>query len=53
MVFALKAQNKDTRNSDMINHFMQVFNKLNVGLLKSKHEGIKELEKVKKKNKRK
>jgi hypothetical protein len=45
MVFALKAQNKDTRNSDMINHFMQVFNKLNVGLLKSKHEGIKELEK--------
>ena len=51
MVFALKAQNKDTRNSDMINHFMQVFNKLNVRLLKSKHEGIKELEKVKKKNK--
>ncbi len=45
MVFALKAQNKDTRNSDMINHFMQAFNKLNVGLLKSKHEGIKELEK--------
>ena len=45
MVFALKAQNKDTRNSDMINHFMQVFNKLNVGLLKSKHEGIKDLEK--------
>lgn len=45
MVFALKAQNKDTRNSDMINHFMQVFNKLNIGLLKSKHEGIKDLEK--------
>lgn len=45
MVFALKAQNKDTRNSDMINHFMQIFNKLNVGLLKSPHEGIKDLEK--------
>lgn len=49
MVFALKAQNKDTRNSDMINHFMQVFNKLNVGLLKSNHEGIKDLEKKLKK----
>jgi hypothetical protein len=45
MVFALKAQNKETRNSDMINHFMQVFNKLDISLLKSPHEGIKDLEK--------
>jgi len=45
MVFALKAQNKETKNSDMINHFMQVFNKLDIGLLKTEHEGIKSLEK--------
>lgn len=45
MVFALKAQNKETKNSDMINHFMQVFNKLDVGLLKTEYEGIKSLEK--------
>ncbi len=45
IVFALKSQKKETRNSDMINHFMQVFNKLDIGLLKSTHEGIKDLEK--------
>ena len=45
MVFALKSQNKDTRNSDMINNFMQIFNKLDIGLLKTPHEGIKDLEK--------
>ncbi len=45
MVFALKSQNKETRNSDMINHFMQVFNKMDIGLLKSPHEGLKEIEK--------
>jgi len=45
IVYALKSQNKETRNSNMINHFMQVFNKLDVGLLKSPHEGIKDLEK--------
>jgi hypothetical protein len=45
MVFALKSQNKDTKNSDMINNFMQVFNKLDIGLLKSPSEGIKSLEK--------
>ena len=45
MVFALKAQNKDTRNSDMINNFMQVFNKLDIGILKNSYEGIKDLEK--------
>jgi len=45
MVFALKSQNKDTKNSDMINNFMRVFNKLDVGLLKTSNEGIKSLEK--------
>jgi len=45
MVFALKSQNKETRNSDMINHFMQVFNKMDIGLLKTEYEGIKSLEK--------
>jgi hypothetical protein len=45
MVFALKSQNKETRESDMINHFMQVFAKLDIGLLKTHHEGIKDWEK--------
>lgn len=45
MVFALKSQNKDTKNSDMINNLMQVFNKLDIGLLKTSNEGIKDLEK--------
>jgi len=49
VVFALKAQNKETKNSDMINHFMKLFNKLDVGLLISPHEGIKELEKKRRK----
>lgn len=49
MVFALKAQNKDTKNSDMINHFMKTFAKLDVGLLKSPHDGIREIEKKQKK----
>lgn len=45
ILYALKSQNKETRDSDMINHIMQVFNKLDVNLLKTPHEGIKELEK--------
>lgn len=45
MVYALKSQNKETRNSDMINHLMQVFNKLDIHLLKTPHEGIKDIEK--------
>jgi hypothetical protein len=45
IVFALKSQNKETRNSDMINHFMQVFNKMDIGLLKTPHEGLKDIEK--------
>lgn len=49
IVFALKSQNKDTKNSDMINHFMKVFNKLDISLLKSPHEGLKDLEKQRKK----
>lgn len=49
MVFALKSQNKETKNSDMINNFMKVFNKLDIELLKTPYEGIKELEKKSKK----
>ena len=49
MVFALKAQNKETKNSDMINHFMKSFNKIDVGFLVNTHEGIKHVEKKKKK----
>ena len=45
ILYALKSQNKETRNGDMINHFMQVFAKLDCGLLKSSHEGIKDVEK--------
>lgn len=45
MVFSLKAQAKDTKNSDMINHFMTVFNRMDVDLLVNENNGIKELEK--------
>ena len=45
ILFSLKAQNKETKNSDMINHFMTVFNKMDVGLLVNESNGIKELEK--------
>lgn len=45
MVFSLKAQNRETKNSDMINHFMKSFNNLDVSLLKSAHEGVKDYEK--------
>jgi len=48
MVFALKSSKKETRQSDMINHFMQVFNKLDIGLLVSPHEGVKYLQKKQK-----
>jgi hypothetical protein len=44
ILFALKAQNKETRESDMVNVFMKLFNKKGVRLLKSPHEGIKDLE---------
>ena len=49
MVYALKAQRKETKNSDMINNIMKVFNKLDVELLKTPNEGIKEIEKKNKK----
>lgn len=45
MVYALKSQNKDTKDSDMITHFMTVFNKGGISLLKSPYEGLKELKK--------
>lgn len=46
MIFSLKAQNKETKNSDMINHFMTAFNKLDVNLLINENNGVKELEKL-------
>lgn len=49
MVYALKSQRKETKNSDMINNIMKVFNKLDVELLVVPHEGIKALEKKNKK----
>lgn len=45
IVYALKSQNKETRDGDMIAHFMTVFNKMDISLLKSPYEGIKELKK--------
>lgn len=50
ILYALKSQNKETRDGNMINHFMQVFNKVDIGLLKSPHEGLKDYErKIKRK----
>lgn len=45
ILFALKSQNKETKESDMVNNFMKLFNKKGVKLLKSSHEGMKDLEK--------
>lgn len=45
MVFALKSQNKETRESDMVNNFMQIFAKMDIGLLKTPNEGLKDMEK--------
>lgn len=45
MVYTILAQSKETPNSHMINNFMQVFNRFDIGLLKSPHEGLKEMEK--------
>jgi hypothetical protein len=43
ILYALKAQNRETKNSDMIAHFMSTFHKGDITLLKSHHEGLKEL----------
>lgn len=45
MVFALKSQEKETKNTDIINRFMTMFNKMDVGILVNPTTGIKELEK--------
>lgn len=45
ILFALKSQNKETRESDMVNNFMKLFNKKGIKLLKTPNEGIKDLEK--------
>ena len=45
MIFGVKSQKKETKDSDMINNFMKVFNRMDIHLLKSAHEGIRELEK--------
>lgn len=45
IVFALKAQEKDTKNTDIINRFMTIMNKIDVGLLVNPSTGVKELEK--------
>lgn len=49
IIFAMKSHNKDTKNGDMINHFMKTFAKMDIGLLKNPHEGIREIEKKQKK----
>lgn len=48
MVFALKAQSKETKNSDMINHIYKVFNKKDVSLLINPQDGAKEYTKFNK-----
>lgn len=48
IVFALKAQEKETKNTDMINRFMTIMNKMDVGLLTNFNTGLKEIEKKEK-----
>lgn len=45
ILFALKAQEKETKNEDMVNRFMNMFNKIDVNLLCNPNSGIKSLEK--------
>lgn len=45
IVYALKSQNKESKDSDMITHIMSSLNKIDVHLLKAPHEGLKELKK--------
>ena len=49
LIFALKAQEKETKNSDMINRFMTMMNKIDVGLLVNENEGLKAIETKQKK----
>lgn len=48
MVFALKAQEKETKNTDIINRFMVMMNKIDVGFLVNPAIGLKEIEKKEK-----
>lgn len=48
LVYALKAQEKETKNSDMINRFMVMMNKMDVGILCNFSVGLKEIEKKEK-----
>lgn len=48
IVYALKSQNTETKDGDMINHLMKTFNKLDVHLLVNPHDGIKNMEKKRK-----
>lgn len=41
MVYALKAQKKETSNSDMINHIYKVFSKKDISLLTNPLDGVK------------
>lgn len=43
MIYAIKAQNKETKESDMINHFMNVVNNHRINFLVPEAVGIKEL----------
>ena len=44
IVFALKSQEKETKNGDMINRFMAMFSKIDVGLLCDENAGIQALQ---------
>lgn len=48
IVYALKAQEKETKNGDMINRFMIMMNKIDVGLLTNFSTALKEFEKKEK-----
>ena len=45
IVFAMNSTHADTKNAKMIQHVMKVFNELDVFLLKSPHEGMKDYRK--------
>jgi len=45
MLFAIKAQNKETKNSDMINHFMNIISNHKLNLLVPEAIGLKDVKK--------